>query len=258
VAKTGKSFNPSHLRVPPEASTASDHTVDDLFQILVHARGKKPELARRDILKQLQDKGLPIELHIRGGVRSIGPVRQPTPGEQVEEMRTGIATARYNTTPPEGVTLPVDPQSWEGILLLRIRSGKLVIEPGCAFDYPWDAYSFSIANWSLVEELWPNPNRVRSDPPAPAPKSEDLPVPSTTVPEPALEPKMRRSDWIEAYLTKEKGKELVDKYDRVGKAAEAVNYTMEADPKVDAFKNSRSIEPFLITAKLYPPRRSSK
>jgi hypothetical protein len=76
--------------------------------------------------------------------------------------------------------------------------------------------------------------------------------------EPGFGSKIRRSDWIEAYLTEEKGKELVRKYNRVGKAAEAVNRAMEADPKVDAFKDPRSIEPFLITAKLYPPRRSSK
>src|SRR5712672_2447007 len=100
------------------AEAASNHseskrTVDDLFQLLVHTRRKSPSLARRDILKQLQDDGLPIDLHIEGGVRSIGPVRGPTPEERLEEKRTGIvAGARYSTTPPKGVTLPVDPQSW--------------------------------------------------------------------------------------------------------------------------------------------------
>jgi hypothetical protein len=155
----------------------STRTVDDLFQILVHTRGKSPPLARRGILKQLQDGALPVIAHIKGGVRSIGVVREPTPEEQVQEKRTGIiAEARYSTTPPEGVTLPVDSQSWEHILLLRIRGERLVIEPGCALDYPWNAYSFTVANWSLVEELWPNPNRVRPDLAVPAPKPEDLPA----------------------------------------------------------------------------------
>jgi hypothetical protein len=171
MARTGKKLSFPRSRAPPEAASDSKHTVDDLFQILVHAHGKKPELARPDILKQLQDGALLIELHIKGGVRSIGPVRPPTPEEQMEERRTGIvAEARYSTTPPEGVTLSVDPQSWEGVLLLRIRDKSLVIEPGCNFDYPWDAYSFSIADWSLIEQLWPNPNRAGS---APASKLED-------------------------------------------------------------------------------------
>ena len=74
MAKTGKPFNPPHLRVPSEAASDSEHTVDDLFQLLVRTRGKKPELARRDILKQLQDDALLIMLHIKGGVREVAPV----------------------------------------------------------------------------------------------------------------------------------------------------------------------------------------
>ena len=34
-----------------------------------------------------------------------------------------------------------------------VRDGMLIVEPNCGLDYPWDAYSFTVANWSLVEEL---------------------------------------------------------------------------------------------------------
>ena len=141
MAKTGKPFNPSRLRVLPEpASDRSDpkHTVDDLFQRLVHVLGMKPEDARLEIRDRL----------LRGA---------PLIALQVE---SGVTDSNSVTTPPEGVILSINPQSWEQMLLLRIREGKLVIEPGGNMIYPWNACSFAIANWSLVEELWPNPNRA--------------------------------------------------------------------------------------------------
>jgi hypothetical protein len=248
------------------ASHHSDSTrdVDDLFQILVRARGKSPPLARRDILKQLQDGALPIMLHIKGGVRSIGPVRPPTPEERVKEKRTGkIAKARYGTTPRKGVTSLVDSQSWDSILLLRIRGEKLVIEPGCAFDYPWGAYNFTIANWSLVEELWPNPRRL--DPPAPAPETAppSPPVEPETAPlsppvESEVAPKVSREDWIYQYLTEDRQKDLVKRHNHKSAATREMYNAMRKDPRVEPYARARNIERHPLVQKLFPSSKPKK
>jgi hypothetical protein len=68
-----------------------------------------------------------------------------------------------------------------------IHDEQLVVEPDCAVDYPWDAYSFVIKNWPLVAELWPpsvSPRASTADPTV-EPRAE-----STA--EPTVEPKKRR------------------------------------------------------------------
>jgi len=64
-------------------------------------------------------------------------------------------------TPPGGITKAVDRQSWDAnsVLDLKIRDNHLVIEPQDSFDYPWEAYSFRISNWDVIDQLWPRPGK---------------------------------------------------------------------------------------------------
>src|SRR5262245_34627170 len=55
---------------------------------------------------------------------------------------------------------------------LRIDDGRLIVEPRCSLDYPWDAYSFTIANLSLINELWPPPVMGELDLPLGRPVSD--------------------------------------------------------------------------------------
>jgi hypothetical protein len=146
--------------------SAPKRTVDDVFQYLTRVLNFPPRKARQEILEKLQLEQLAMDFHVKGGVRSLGVVRSCTAEERAEEERTGlISSARYETTPLEK---PVHPDSWGSLLSLRIaEGGKLVVEPLAALTWPWDAYSFTIANWSLVQELWPNPTQASAPQPAP-------------------------------------------------------------------------------------------
>ena len=138
----------------------SKHTVDELFQFLVCVRDLRPAIARKEIMDYLQRDKLQIDYHIRGGARKTRPMRQATLEELREQETTGATLDHlYETAPPEGITRRVHFQSWGKLFDLTVRDECLIVEPNCALDYPWDAYSFTVANWSLVEELWPNPNR---------------------------------------------------------------------------------------------------
>jgi hypothetical protein len=153
------------------------HSIDDLFQLLVRVRDIPPAKARQQIFESFQLDRLPVDYHIRGGARKTRPMREPTPEElrrfealsaalherkaSREEMREEMDRAEaflYEHAPPEGITQRVNFQSWGSIFGLLISDGHLVVEPKCALDYPWDAYSFTTANWSLVNELWPSSN----------------------------------------------------------------------------------------------------
>jgi hypothetical protein len=199
-------------------------TVDDLFQLLVHAGDKHPAVARAEILEHLQLDQLQVDLHIRGGARKTHP-RQTTE----EELRAGAPTNFYETVPPEGITQRVSFQAWGRLLDLSINGKQLVVEPGCALDYPWDAYSFAIANWSLVAELWPSRPTPSVSPPVeptvdplvePEPKvkptsptvSEPLPVlepiaePARAEPEPVVQPTIEPEPMSEPLAAPKKGR----------------------------------------------------
>jgi hypothetical protein len=155
----------------------SKHGVDDLFQLLVHARGVLPDTkAKEDIETVLRRGVLQLDFHIRGGARSTRLIRQPTPEElreleelgrklkhrkaserEIRETMDGATAFLYEHAPPEGITRHVHRESWDHgqVFSLTIENGRLSIRSNCAFDYPWDAYSFTIVNWWMVNELWP-------------------------------------------------------------------------------------------------------
>jgi hypothetical protein len=87
-----------------------------------------------------------------------------------------------------------------------------------------------------------------SSTPQPEPPQSEPPQPSSLQPE---SPKMKRGEWLEQYLTEEKRVEL-KRYTLKG-ACQIINQTMIDDPKVDPFKNLRSIEPYLDS--IFPSRR---
>jgi hypothetical protein len=171
----------------------SKHSLDDLFQLLVHARGVVPDTkAKGEILSALQRGALQVDSHIRGGARSVRRIREPTLEELREfealsealrgrkasekEMREAMdhATAfLYEHAPPEGITGRVHRESWEPgrVFSLTIKDGHLSVLSNCSLDYPWDAYSFTVANWSLVDELWPP--RPQQEPSSSKPGSAD-------------------------------------------------------------------------------------
>jgi hypothetical protein len=103
---------------------------------------------------------------------------------------------------------------------------------------------------------WPDPEPER---PAdlvlkPEPLSAE-PEPAETEPQPEPSPpKMKRSKWLDDYLTAAKRTELAN-YD-LQNACEIVNRAMAADPRVDPFENSRSIEQYLTDT--FPLRRSPR
>jgi hypothetical protein len=41
------------------------------------------------------------------------------------------------------------------VFSLTIKDDRLNVLPNCALDHPWTDYSFTIANWWMVDELWP-------------------------------------------------------------------------------------------------------
>jgi hypothetical protein len=49
------------------------------------------------------------------------------------------------------------------VFSLTIENGRLGVLSNCALDYPWDAYSFTIVNWWMVDELWP-PRLLQQEP----------------------------------------------------------------------------------------------
>jgi hypothetical protein len=78
----------------------------------------------------------------------------------------------YEAAPAGGITAAVDPQSWDGdVFALAIREGHLVPEPRCSLGFPWNAYSFSIANPVVIAELWP----AAASRPTPAPSVAERP-----------------------------------------------------------------------------------
>jgi hypothetical protein len=77
-----------------------------------------------------------------------------------EEIREAIDRATavlYEHAPPQGLTGCVHRESWEPgrVFSLTIENDRLSVLPNCALDYPWTDYSFTIANWWMVDELWP-------------------------------------------------------------------------------------------------------
>src|SRR5262249_2711614 len=163
------------------------HSLDELFQLLVHARGVLPDTkAKGEILSALQRGSLQVDFHIRGGARSVRRIREPTleelrelealsealqereaSEEEVREEMDRATAFLYEHAPPQGLTGRVHRESWEPgrVFSLTIEDGALNVLPNCSLDYPWDAYSFTIANWSLVDELWPSkPPQPSSEP----------------------------------------------------------------------------------------------
>src|SRR5262249_39150672 len=169
-----------------QLASGSAHTIDDLFQILVCARDPPAPIAKKQITKFLQLNKLQIDFHVRGGARKTVPTR-PATEEELKAWREKRATLDhlYEVAPPEGITGHVNFQSWERMFRLRIDDGCLIVEPGCPLDYPWDAYSFTIVNRSLINELWPPlvttfvpPALAGEKPPMTPPESTPLATPS--------------------------------------------------------------------------------
>jgi hypothetical protein len=108
---------------------------DELFQILVRARGKRPVNAMDEIQTALELDQLQVEYHIRGGATNYSG----------------------KTAPPEGLTGPVLFQAWRvGTMYLAIEGDHLVVKiEGLIDGYAWEDTSFTIVNCSLVNELWP-------------------------------------------------------------------------------------------------------
>jgi len=166
--------------------TDSNRSIDDLFQLLVRVHDIPLAKAKNEIWEKLKNNQLQCDYHIRGGARKTRPMREATPEERgwldplnAQLARKGLARRNaqeemdrataflYEHAPPEGIKARVGYQSWDGVFRLRITEDNehLVIEPNCSLEYPWDAYSFTIANWSLVNELW-RPRVMTFVPPA--------------------------------------------------------------------------------------------
>jgi hypothetical protein len=156
----------------------------------------------------------------------------------------------YEFAPPEGLTGRVHFQSWGRIFDLTIRDEHLGVTPICSLDYPWDAYSFTVANWSLVEELWPNPHREQEETGEGLPRA--LPVPASNSEEvPAL---VTRQDWLNVYLAAPgRRDELSASYRGITAASIAINLLMAKDPTIEggAYK-PRVIERRLEN--IFPPQ----
>jgi hypothetical protein len=167
------------------AGNADDHsaptrTIDDLFRLLI-VRDFPLARARMEIMEQLQRNHLKIDVHIRGGVRKILPQRPATEQELQGGRPIGAAKGAvlemfhvYETSPPEGITERVHYQDWGRLLNLLISDDeRLIVELEPAFEYPESAYSFTIANWSSVAELWPTTPIAPQKAATPAPAPED-------------------------------------------------------------------------------------
>jgi hypothetical protein len=129
------------------AEAAPDHsagikTVDDLFQKLV-IRKIPPLEAKKRITEALQIGELLIDSHVAAGARKESSRQHWANPEEPAQA------------PPGGITTPVDPQSWDGgVFALAIRDHHLVVEPRCSLDFPWQAYSFSIANPVVIPDVF--------------------------------------------------------------------------------------------------------
>jgi hypothetical protein len=152
------------------------HTVDDLFQVLVRGRDIAPVVAKDQIEEALRLDKLQVDFRIRGGERSEKPLRAAT-DEELEQAKQAAKDGKpwswdflYSFTPPKGEIGPVHYDCWGRMFVLVIEDGKLVVALRCPLNYSWDAYSFTITNWPIVDVLWPTParsaNTVANDRPA--------------------------------------------------------------------------------------------
>jgi hypothetical protein len=123
----------------------ANHTVDDIFQILIHARDTPPLIAQDEIENFLKLGKLRLTYRIRGGAENY----------------------YHDIAPSEGLSGPVEPQGWRGSMMyLAIEDGHLVVKAkGAIHGFSWDDVSFTVDNWSLVYELWPPKT---GEPPEPA------------------------------------------------------------------------------------------
>jgi len=160
------------------------HTLDCLFQVLVRTRDIAPVVAKDKIEEALRLDGLQVDFRIRGGVRSEKPLRAAT-AEELEQAKQAADEGKpwswdflSSFTPPKGEAGRVHFDGWGPAFALVIKGGKLVVEPRCALDYPWDAYSFTVANWPIIDELWP----TKPTPPATAPAHAPAPAPEVAQP----------------------------------------------------------------------------
>jgi hypothetical protein len=110
-------------------------------------------------------------------------------------------------------------------------------------------------------------------PPPKAPTSEVVPQALELEPEPepepelklesapASEPKMRRADWVRAYLDSRENRDALEATcSGIQEAAADINGKMALDSRVDAYKDPRAIEPFIreLRPRLFARRRSPK
>jgi hypothetical protein len=165
--------------VAPDNSACRRTVVDDLFQVLV-ARDVPPFIAKEQITANLRTGKLRIDFRIAAGARRMirpampeelgdhplppvtrplgWPEGAPLPGDarRPDIVGTPSGPATYETVGAGGITAAVNPQSWDGgVFALVIEDGRLIIKPRCDLGFPWDAYSFSISNWVVVDQLWP-------------------------------------------------------------------------------------------------------
>jgi hypothetical protein len=143
------------------AETAADliTTLDALFQLLTRGHDVPPVLARHQILAALQADKLRVDFQVRDG-----------PGGRVHW------------------------QAWERVFTLTPQDGHLIVEPCCGLDYPWDAYSFTIANPLVVDELWPPTHHLQ------APATYLLGGPGFAKPALKAQPKPVPQQWFDAAL----------------------------------------------------------
>jgi hypothetical protein len=180
--------------------TSEIRTLDDLFQDLIKKRGFELEDAHEQVTAQLKRGKLKVALHIAAGTRKYRPRGQATE-EEIAEVASKIARlpkttpqereeiARiqeesyaflYDVAPPGGISEIVDRQSWGRVLDLVVRGNQLVVEPLRGLDYPWNVYTFTIANPEVIDTLWPSqgsspgssspPPALESPPPDAAPE----------------------------------------------------------------------------------------
>jgi hypothetical protein len=162
------------------ASDAVEHSdFDDIFQYLVRVCNVRSAIALDEILQALRHDKLLADLHICGGARKERPSRQATTEELRAQAATGTSLDHlYDYAPPEGVTQRIHFHSWGRIFDLAIVNGRLIIIVLCALDYPWDACSFTVANRSVVSELWRAKAPLAPPAPAPAPAAPPRMLPT--------------------------------------------------------------------------------
>jgi hypothetical protein len=135
----------------------SNHTLDELFQILAHARGMSPVEALREIEDKLALDKLHLSYRIRGG-----------------------AVSYYGKiAPPEGLTGPVLLRAWQArTMYLAIEEGRLTVIPKGPIDgFDRADTSFVVEDWFLVNEFWPPKAKGQEKPPEPA-KNKTLMMPT--------------------------------------------------------------------------------